>query len=584
MTLSFVLIVHKGISVPNGESYILVVIFSSQKNGKEILFEKVQSAVVHFVNNGENFGEISIEIAKKGDKEVVKEVFHVEKVIVTDVDDVANADDVDNVAGVKKDNGKKLVGHLLPAFFLQIESILRAHRALSFLLVLLIRLVHDLSFVRRSAKCRIAKLLDSSKRYYYLSNQLDKGRRFLSSYQNLLYAWEGLELSWFVTIVHVTGLLLCSGDVHPNPGPDVTRMRDTHRNRNDVNNGGMTRDKSPQSKCELQVVSLNVRGLGDTKKVRHLVNACYKLTKAAVNSLFMFQETYVSKLDLLRYLWRGEYKLTMGTGNSLGCITLLTAPYKIIHSVEIGQRGHVLALSKDDPNKIEAVVANAYAPCGFDNDKRLFFEELFDCINDVKTMYSCNKVILAGDLNIVLNNTEVKNRSYPANEKRMADDLKLLIQQADLTDGWARSNSSSYTWTSSRSGQQSFSTLDRILFTSSTLTLQQQSADWSLSVSDHAAVVATYNEVKNSNNNANFIPRLDPRLLLDPEGKDALDETFREMFDQRARDWNPHVRLEYGKMCIRSAANMATSKIKSRYRDEEKILNNDINLVTNELA
>lgn len=112
--------------------------------------------------------------------------------------------------------------------------------------------------------------------------------------------------------------LLRCGDVEanpgPNPGPGTTSTVAT--------------SEAP-IKCQLQVISQNVRGLGEPKKVRHLVNNCYKLSKRAHDCIFLFQETYVTNLNLLNFLWRGEYHLTMGTGNSLGCITLLTAPYKI---------------------------------------------------------------------------------------------------------------------------------------------------------------------------------------------------------------------------------------------------------------
>ena len=378
-------------------------------------------------------------------------------------------------------------------------------------------------------------------------------------------------------------LLLIAGDVERNPGPDgrVDQGREVQHHRHD--------DEVPVSsrkKCDLQVVSLNVRGLGCSKKVRHLVNSCYKMCNEARDSFFLFQETFVPKLDLIRYLWRGEYHLTVGTGNSLGCLTLITAPYKVVHAVELGQRGHVLALSKDNPNKVEMLVANAYAPNGFDNDKRIFLEELLDSVIELRNNYNCSKVVVAGDLNLVMNDNEVQNRAYSASEKKMAEDFKIRLDVAELKDGWRCLTKPSFTWTSSRTGQQSFSTLDRILFSNENLNLEHQRADWTLSISDHAAVIATYCEVRNhaTNSVCNFLLRLDPRLLQDREGSQIMDETFLEMYSQRSPDWNPHVRLEYIKMCIRTAANVATGKIKARYRDEERQLNSDINSTVTSLA
>ena len=53
-----------------------------------------------------------------------------------------------------------------------------------------------------------------------------------------------------------------------------------------------------------------------------------------------------------------------------------------------------------------------------------------------------------------------------------------------------------------------------------------------MSVSDHAAVIARFDVTNNVRSNAVLIPRLDPRLLLDQEGKTTMDEVFREMYEQ----------------------------------------------------
>ena len=153
-----------------------------------------------------------------------------------------------------------------------------------------------------------------------------------------------------------------------------------------------------------------------------------------------------------------------------------------------------------------------------------------------------------------------------------------MIEQKENVD---RKN---FTWTTGRTGQQAFSILDRILFTKEKFALSGMSADWALSVSDHAAVIATFSNMNKTIRKPTLISRLDPRLLLDAEGTTALDQKFRELFDQRPPDWDPHANLEYLKMCIRTAANQAAGMIKARYRDEEANLNKDINMVIDELA
>ena len=83
----------------------------------------------------------------------------------------------------------------------------------------------------------------------------------------------------------------------------------------------------------------------------------------------MFQEIFVTRLDILNYLWRGDFHLTAGTGNARGCLTLITPPYKIINARDLEDRAHVLVLTKNNLDKAEIILVNVYAPNGFDDAK-----------------------------------------------------------------------------------------------------------------------------------------------------------------------------------------------------------------------
>ena len=72
-------------------------------------------------------------------------------------------------------------------------------------------------------------------------------------------------------------LLSLSGDIVENPGPmpsDPTRRRDSEPN--------------------VMVTMYNVRGLSEEKKLRHLINSCYKESRVNVDNIFCFQETYIA--------------------------------------------------------------------------------------------------------------------------------------------------------------------------------------------------------------------------------------------------------------------------------------------------
>ena len=158
-----------------------------------------------------------------------------------------------------------------------------------------------------------------------------------------------------------------------------------------------------------------------------------------------------------------------------------------------------------------------------------------------------------------------------------------MFDGLSLVDGWDMVTEKSFTWTSNRTGQQSFSTLDRILYANNKLKLRNKTSDWSFSVSDHAAVIATFIRIIQPCRSP-LITRLDARLLQDLEGLPILEEEYQRLTEQDDPSWNPHTRLEFFKMCLRTASNTATGKVKAKVRKFESTLNADINDVVNELA
>ena len=410
--------------------------------------------------------------------------------------------------------------------------------------------------------------------------------------------WAAFHLGQFNHVLNSTpslivlrydGLVRC-GDVEQNPGPgpatEVLPGRAPDRG-SPAHQRQQQQRSTKQEKSErpsVQALSYNVRGLSDKKKVRHLINFCHKQASKAVDSVFMFQETFVEKLDLLHYIWRGEYHLTPGTGQSLGCLTLLTSPAKITHRCDFGGRGHVIVVTKTDSNIAETIIANIYAPNGLGNDKLDFFEEVVQKVLELKSTYECKSIFLAGDFNLVFDAVEVKNRSYSNQERRLAKAVKEMFDTAEMVDCWTVAPKRYHTWYTNRNGKQMFSTLDRVMFGGNHLKLVSIDVDWSLSLSDHAMVLATFKDESSHRKPFNFIPRLDPRILEDREACQTLNSEFESLMDKAQQDWNPHVALEYCKMAIRTAVFTTTGILKARFRDEEKELNENINDVVDQLS
>ena len=353
---------------------------------------------------------------------------------------------------------------------------------------------------------------------------------------------------------------------------------------NGTSNGTSFESGKTKAKCDLQVMSLNVRGLGDKKKLRHLINYCYKRTKEAIDSVYLLQETHSNNLGLIKYIWRGDYCETAGTGASKGCITLLSPMLKVLKVKHYDQRAHIAIIGKSDEMRAEMLIVNVYAPNKNDREKLEFFIKIVEDLTELAFEYNCDKVIFAGDLNLVFDKEEVKNRACPLTEKTLSSSVKEILTSAGLRDGWDDAASSkNFTWMVNRNGKQLFSTLDRVFYNNTKLTLTSKVVDWSVAVSDHAAVFAKFNNSKTSVNKTH-IARLDPSLLKDEASVAVLDEHFKDLFGQKLAHWTPHQVLDYAKLCIRTAANAATNFRKSQYRDDEAEVNSNINNLIGKLA
>ena len=64
-----------------------------------------------------------------------------------------------------------------------------------------------------------------------------------------------------------------------------------------------------------------------------------------------------------------------------------------------------------------------------------------------------------GDFNTIFKNTEAQNRAFNQAEKKVASQIKVLLEPYMLTDGWDKNNSH-FTWRNSTKR----SCLDRILW------------------------------------------------------------------------------------------------------------------------
>ena len=333
-------------------------------------------------------------------------------------------------------------------------------------------------------------------------------------------------------------------------------------------------ESNPGPKREsILVITHNVRGLGDEKKLRHLLHYLQQ-RKSGKNLDFIscLQETYIEKAGKIPYIWRGNYFLTPGNGHSCGCLTLLSPHLNILDSRNLGSRGHILACQKSGDQGVTYIVANIYAPNPNSNEKIEFFNGVFDVIAEFQERHNCENLFVMGDFNLTFKASEMRNRNYTMQEQRVARIVKSRIEELELKDIW--DSYVGFTWR--RPNTDTFSTIDRILYTSRTLGTEKSVENWALSCSDHAAVETSFFLVEAKIRNRSKITRLDPSLAKETWSKLEIERKFNEMFATVDVDWDPHMKLEFAKVCIRSVVEQTQAERKRNEKSEEDEINEEL--------
>jgi exonuclease III len=316
----------------------------------------------------------------------------------------------------------------------------------------------------------------------------------------------------------------------------------------------------PTNKVTLKIVTLNCRGLGEMNKCRLLLN---KINRIVSNSpaVVMLQETMIITDNYLKFAWRGKYVHTPGNGNAQGCITLLPHSVEIISTDHYGTRGHcvhIKGLTIDGDSTV--AIYNIYAPNGFNREKNQFFENIFENMSAFN-----GNIILGGDFNTTLRNSDRHNRGVTTAEMRTAGLILDNIEELNLIDSWG--NLEGFTW---RRGQI-MSKLDRILYRLDNYVLKNNTISWTITTSDHAAVIATLEHCEQTRPRNDHI-KLDNNIIKNPLFLNEIREYVINQLED-ASNMNPHMKLEFAKMSIRTI----TLAIMKRERKRESLELEDIN-------
>jgi hypothetical protein len=268
--------------------------------------------------------------------------------------------------------------------------------------------------------------------------------------------------------------------------------------------------------------------------------------------------------NYLKFAWRGKYVHTPGTGNAQGCITLLPHSTEIISTEHYGTRGHCIHI-KGLTAESDSTVAiyNIYAPNGFNRDKTQFFVNIFENMSTF-----IGNIIIGGDFNTTLRHSDRHNRGVTAAERHTAGLILDNIEELNLNDTWC--NLEGFTW---RRGQV-MSKLDRILYRLDNYILKNHVTNWTITTSDHAAVIATFEHCEHSRSRHDHI-KLDNDIIKNPLHLNEIREyVINQLAD--ASNMNPHMKLEFAKMSIRTITLAIMKRERKRESSELEDINCDI--------
>jgi hypothetical protein len=200
----------------------------------------------------------------------------------------------------------------------------------------------------------------------------------------------------------------------------------------------------------------------------------------------------------------------------------------------------------------------------------IFASELYENILTFQQNYPDFRTIFAGDLNTCLSGEEDSlNRNRTKSEDTLANLITENNKVIEVVDAYREKNcKEGYTWKRGLC----YSRLDYVFISKSiSHRIGTTKTDWAYENSDHAALTIKIT-IEDKPIGGPGLIRVNTRILDKPGMVKKIEGELEEMMKQADDSWNPHVRLEFMKVCIRSvfAINVSEERNQERKLIEEK--------------
>jgi exonuclease III len=331
------------------------------------------------------------------------------------------------------------------------------------------------------------------------------------------------------------------------------------------------RNPGERKNVNLEIVTYNCNGLQNKVKLGRVLNKAARMVEN--NSIVLLQETHIINDEDIRQRWRSNFEVNGNTTNRAGVITLFPLDYKPILTFKNVNGRYIISVLQNDRMKI--LVANVYLPNDHKESEDIVVE-IYEKILEIVEIHPDAYIVLGGDMNTCIGINDSMNRAGSKIEEKVSEKISNYNQICNLTDGYrVKHEEGGYTW----SRGICYSRLDYI-FISDELrnNLVEAKIDWAFDQSDHAAVKVGFTFL-NTIVKGPGLPKININVLDDPKVKQRIESEINEQLGQMPSQWDPHLKLEFMKVAIRSVFAQQTSVRKTLLRTEIEETESAVNVI-----
>ena len=317
------------------------------------------------------------------------------------------------------------------------------------------------------------------------------------------------------------------------------------------------------------ILTYNCNGLGERKKLRRIIHKIKPIVEKG--GIVLLQETHIIDTTYLKSLWNNNLESNCIKSNSAGVITLFNKNLEIIESHKDKDGRELILVLKNDNNKL--IISNSYLP----NDHKLsipVIESIYLKILELQHKFPDYLTVAAGDYNVCINDSDSMNRNKTKMEINLAESIISNNKITNLVDAYRSLHKvGGFTWNRGII----YSRLDYVFVSTSLIkNITKASYDWSFESSDHAAVRIDFSLDETPIKGPGII-KVNTRILENPKVVKQIEKEISSMMEQAQPDWNPHTKLEFLKVTIRSVFSSKVSEIRKYLNTEVLELEDEIN-------